>query len=147
GSISTAASRTSTPVIRLISCRSASEALLNSCRWNSCTWAAPAGLLARALSAGDRAPCSVITSVSSPTTTPTDRGTWPVRTCSKARAACPISCAMVKAALFIDTSLVIAAGPRHPKQKKADVAGHLQVPRHVGLLVNEPPGLAGLPFI
>jgi hypothetical protein len=37
--------------------------------------------------------------------------------------------------------------PRQRKRKKADVAEHSEVPRHVGLLVNEPPGLAGLPFI
>jgi hypothetical protein len=30
--------------------------------------------------------------------------------------------------------------------KKADVAEHSEVIRHVGLLVNEPPGIAGLPF-
>jgi hypothetical protein len=30
--------------------------------------------------------------------------------------------------------------------KKADVAEHPKVSRHVGLLVNEPPGQAGLPF-
>jgi hypothetical protein len=32
-------------------------------------------------------------------------------------------------------------------KKKADVAEHLGVFDHVGLLVNEPPGTAGLPFI
>jgi hypothetical protein len=31
--------------------------------------------------------------------------------------------------------------------KKADVLKHLMVFKHVGLLVNEPPGLAGLLFI
>ena len=30
--------------------------------------------------------------------------------------------------------------------KKADVVEHLEVFDHVGLLVNEPPGTAGLPF-
>jgi hypothetical protein len=34
-----------------------------------------------------------------------------------------------------------------PKTKKADVAEHPKVFRHVGLLVNKPPGTAGLPFI
>jgi hypothetical protein len=34
-----------------------------------------------------------------------------------------------------------------PKAKKADVAEHPEVFDHVGLLVNEPPGTAGLPFI
>ena len=33
------------------------------------------------------------------------------------------------------------------KTKKADVAEHLEVFDHAGLLVNEPPGKAGLPFI
>ena len=32
-------------------------------------------------------------------------------------------------------------------KKKADVVDHLRVIDHVGLLVNEPPGAAGLPFI
>jgi hypothetical protein len=31
--------------------------------------------------------------------------------------------------------------------KKAGVAEHLQAFDHAGLLVNEPPGTAGLPFI
>jgi hypothetical protein len=35
----------------------------------------------------------------------------------------------------------------HSSKKKADVAEHPQVFGHVGLLVNEPPGIAGLPFI
>jgi len=33
------------------------------------------------------------------------------------------------------------------KNKKADVVGHLLVSHHVGLLTNEPPDTAGLPFI
>jgi hypothetical protein len=32
-------------------------------------------------------------------------------------------------------------------QKKADVVKHPKVLNHVGLLCNEPPGAAGLPFI
>ena len=32
-------------------------------------------------------------------------------------------------------------------EKKADVVEHPQVLHHVGLLVNEPPGQAGLPFV
>jgi F0F1-type ATP synthase alpha subunit len=32
-------------------------------------------------------------------------------------------------------------------KKKADVADHRQVFRHVGLLANRPPGTAGLPCI
>ena len=31
-------------------------------------------------------------------------------------------------------------------KKKADVAEHPEVFRHVGLLFNQPPGTAGLPF-
>jgi uncharacterized membrane protein YagU involved in acid resistance len=34
-----------------------------------------------------------------------------------------------------------------PKTKKADVVEHPEVFDHVGLLVNGPPGAAGLPFI
>jgi len=34
-----------------------------------------------------------------------------------------------------------------PRTKKADVAEYLRVFRHVGLLVNEPLGMAGLLFI
>jgi 2-keto-3-deoxy-L-rhamnonate aldolase RhmA len=34
-----------------------------------------------------------------------------------------------------------------PRTKKADVAEHPKVFGHVGLLVNEPPGKAGLLFI
>jgi hypothetical protein len=33
------------------------------------------------------------------------------------------------------------------RQKKADVAEHPEVLDHVGLLVDEPPGPTGLPFI
>ena len=36
---------------------------------------------------------------------------------------------------------------RHRAQKKTDVWEHPGVFEHVGLLVNEPPGTAGLPFI
>jgi hypothetical protein len=36
---------------------------------------------------------------------------------------------------------------RRHKRKKADVVEHTEVFDHVGLLVNEPPGVAGLPFI
>jgi hypothetical protein len=34
-----------------------------------------------------------------------------------------------------------------PGQKKADVVEHPEAFEHVGLLVNGPPGTAGLPFI
>jgi hypothetical protein len=37
--------------------------------------------------------------------------------------------------------------PVLPPQKKANVAEHYRVSHHVGLLVNEPPGPAGLPFV
>jgi len=37
--------------------------------------------------------------------------------------------------------------PATPKTKKADVAEHLEVFDHVGLLTNEPPGTAELLFI
>ena len=36
--------------------------------------------------------------------------------------------------------------PGQRKQKKADVAVHPEVFHHVGLLVDELPGTAGLPF-
>jgi len=41
---------------------------------------------------------------------------------------------------------ILAAVPQHRKQK-ADVAEHLEVFDHVGLLTNEPPGIAELLFI
>jgi hypothetical protein len=34
-----------------------------------------------------------------------------------------------------------------PPQKKADVVEHPEVFDHIGLLFDEPPGTAGLPFI
>jgi len=34
-----------------------------------------------------------------------------------------------------------------PQTKKADVAKHPQMLNHVGLLFDEPPGVAGLPFV
>jgi len=37
--------------------------------------------------------------------------------------------------------------PRQDKQKKADAVEHPKAFDHVGLLVNEPPGRAGLLFI
>ena len=53
---------------------------------------------------------------------------------------------MVELDLAIDSSSVLAASP-HQEQKKTDVAEHLEVFGHVGLLVNEPLGTAGLLFI
>ena len=38
-------------------------------------------------------------------------------------------------------------GVNRKRNKKADVAEHPEVFDHVGLLANEPPGSAGLPFI
>jgi len=43
--------------------------------------------------------------------------------------------------------LVVTDVPRQEKTKKADVLEHPGVFGHVGLLVNEPPGRAGLLFI
>jgi hypothetical protein len=43
--------------------------------------------------------------------------------------------------------LVVAAVSHHRKQKKADVAEHLEVFDHAGLLFNQPSGTAGLLFI
>jgi hypothetical protein len=54
---------------------------------------------------------------------------------------------MVNLSSATDFALVVAVFPRHRKTKKADVAGHPSVQDHVGLLVNRPPGTAGLPFI
>jgi hypothetical protein len=46
---------------------------------------------------------------------------------------------------------VVAAFTHHTEKeketKKADVAEHPEVFDHVGLLINEPPGTAGLPLI
>jgi hypothetical protein len=44
-------------------------------------------------------------------------------------------------------SLVVASVSLRRKQKKADMAEHPEAFGHVGLLVNEPPGTAGLLFI
>jgi hypothetical protein len=41
-------------------------------------------------------------------------------------------------------SYVVANVITSPRTKKADVAEHPQVFDHVGLLTNEPPGMAGL---
>jgi hypothetical protein len=48
--------------------------------------------------------------------------------------------------LFIGFVSGSAAGP-HNRNKKTDVAEHLGVFGHVGLLFNRPPSGAGLPFI
>jgi hypothetical protein len=46
---------------------------------------------------------------------------------------------------YYDSSHGILSAP--PDTKKADAIAHPKVFDHVGLLVNEPPGLTGLPFI
>ena len=43
--------------------------------------------------------------------------------------------------------LVVTALPLRQNTKKADVLKHPQAFQHVGLLVNQPPGTAGLLFI
>jgi len=43
--------------------------------------------------------------------------------------------------------LVVSGSLRASTNKKADVADHCEVFGHVGLLVDKPPGQAGLPFI
>ena len=54
-----------------------------------------------------------------------------------------------KEAEFIAVGSVRGHGHRSraTETKKADVAEHPEVFRHVGLLIDGPPGLAGLPFI
>lgn len=54
--------------------------------------------------------------------------------------------AMIELLSSFEPSLLDEAVPRHCKTKKADVAKHPTVFGHVGLLGNEPPGTAGLPF-
>jgi hypothetical protein len=55
--------------------------------------------------------------------------------------------ATVESILSIGLLLAVAHVPRQEETKKADVAEHPKVFDHVGLLVNEPPGYAGLLFI
>jgi hypothetical protein len=87
----------------------------------------------------------VITSVSSLSTTVTDLGPWPVRSSSNVLAASAICCAIV----LLGLSIVIVFGHwDHLSQaKKTGVVEHPQVFHHAGLLVNEPPGNAGMPLI
>ena len=70
--------------------------------------AAPAAVLARARSAGDSAPCSVMTTVSPLSTTVTDVGELPVLCCSKAQAARATCFAIAEAGLSIEFLLVVA---------------------------------------
>src|ERR1051325_8863694 len=102
-----------------------------------------------ALSAGDKASCSVITRVPSLTTTVTDLGTWlPVRRCSKAMAAWAICSAMFDLISFIRGLLDFPPLVPPRNKKKTDVAEHPEVFDHVGLLVNEPSRCyPGVPFI
>jgi len=46
-----------------------------------------------------------------------------------------------------DSSLAAVDRPAPPQAKKADGVEHRKVFDHAGLLANEPPGTAGLPFI
>jgi hypothetical protein len=46
-----------------------------------------------------------------------------------------------------ESSPTVAAVPRPESNKKTDVAEHPAVIDYIGLLVNEPPGRAGLLFI
>jgi hypothetical protein len=58
--------------------------------------------------------------------------------------------ALHNVSLFSDKPRSALGRCRHsttPKTKKADAAEHLEVFNHVGLLFNEPPGTAELPFI
>ena len=69
---------------------------------------------------------------------------------SACRYSCSWRCARSHslAAYSLAISLVTATEGRPPKRnKKADVAEHADVLDHAGLLVNEPPGHAGLPFV
>src|SRR5438552_17637774 len=100
--------------------------------------------MATAFSAGDKASCSVITSVSLSKTTDAVLGAWPVLCCSKALAAWASRRATVTSDLSIGFGPSL--GRPAPGAKKADVAERPEAFDHVGLLVNGPPGTAGLPF-
>jgi len=54
---------------------------------------------------------------------------------------------MVELELSIGSSLLTATGRRRSPQKKTGAVEHPKVFDHAGLLANEPPGQAGLPFI
>jgi len=49
--------------------------------------------------------------------------------------------------LLLSIAEKLGSGPASGENKKADVAEHPKALDHVGLLVNEPPGTAELPFI
>jgi hypothetical protein len=69
-----------------------------------------------------------------------------MRSCSQAPAASAMCCARAELDLSIGSFLVsvIVFGPR---KKKAGVVEHPEVFDHAGLLINGPPGKAGVPFI
>jgi hypothetical protein len=48
--------------------------------------------------------------------------------------------------LFMGLAPPVATAPRYSERKKIGVAEHPEVFDHAGLLVNEPPGTAELPF-
>ena len=78
----------------------------------------------------------------------TDLGMRPVRLRSRVCSASLMWRTMFKSRL----SIGFVAGDRRPclvasGEKKADVVEHPEVFDHVGLLVNGPPGGAGLPFV
>jgi hypothetical protein len=67
--------------------------------------------------------------------------------CSAAIAARAICCTMVESDLSIGfRTYPPRASWAGAGEKKAGVGEHLEVFRHAGLLVNGPPGLAGLPL-
>jgi hypothetical protein len=81
-------------------------------------------------------------------TTATHLAMWSARRCAQGPSARVIWSAMVKFPFSIGASLIAMIDPRNFKRtKKAGVAEHPQGFDHVGLLVNEPPGPAELPFI
>ena len=69
-----------------------------------------------------------------------------MRSCSQCRPLRTMCCAGAELDLSIGSFLVsvIVFGPR---KKKAGVVEHPEVFDHAGLLVNGPPGNAGVPFI
>jgi hypothetical protein len=95
GSMSADASRTPIPEMLLIFRNRPAEALANICWWNSRTWAAPAGLRARAFSAAVKEACNAIMIVSSFMNTATHLRPRIVRRFSNAQAARAILWPMV----------------------------------------------------
>jgi hypothetical protein len=89
----------------------------------------------------------VITSVVSLSTTVTDFGVLPVLCCSKTLAALAIWRAIVELGLSMAFLLGRCGRPLPPQAKKAGAVRHHKVSDHAGLLFNEPPGRAGLPFV